>query len=260
MGDKEGNYTTGDSFTGSKDYLPRYLANIERIPRMSAAEEFDLLARWRNFKDMKARQRVIEANLCLVPPIAKRQAHKFKLDQPSQANKNRARNDGLRLQDRSCFRELIGEGNLALVTAFDAFPMGSNVRFEHYARSCIRNAIVRHALSLLSVVHRPWGQRVRSDLINDPALPDQVSSDDYCGSRARPASDLNGADKPSKSAHSNLRPWPKEPSPITIDNLPWILQARVYGWKLKDIATELRCSIPTAHRRVKAAIQEVRHA
>jgi hypothetical protein len=130
-GDKSGNYETGESFIGSKDYLPGYLASINRIPPMSAVEEHELLARWRRFKDRKARKRVIEANLRLVLPIARRQGQKFKLDRASPANKNRARREGLRLQEGSCFRELLGEGNLALVEAFDAFPAGSNVRFEH---------------------------------------------------------------------------------------------------------------------------------
>jgi hypothetical protein len=146
------------------------------------------------------------------------------------------------------------------VEAFDAFPVGANVRFEHYARPCIRNAVCRHAVSLLSAVDRPWGKRTLQDVILDPALPDPVSPEDYCGSRVRAAEGLNDTDFTSRSTHKPLRPWPIDPHCIKIEDLPPVLQLRMKGFKLRDIAQELGCSIPTAHRRVKAAIQEVIHA
>ena len=237
---------------GPKDYLPDYLASLKRIPKMSAAEETDLLPRWHRFQDAKARERVITASLHIVPPIAFSQARKFKLDMASPANANRARKERLRLHAR----DLISEGNLALVKAFDAFPAGSNVRFENYARACVRNAIVRHAVSLLSVVERPWGKRTTQDIGIDPLLPEMIGVEESTGCRqAKPA--LREKGELRKSAFDELRSWP-EPSRRESISLPWILQARVAGLKLKDIAERLGCSIPTAHRRVKAAIEEVR--
>jgi hypothetical protein len=94
------------------------------------------------------------------------------------------------------------------VEAFDAFPVGANVRFERYARPCIRNAVCRHAVSLVSAVDRPWGKRTPQDVILDPALPDPVSPEDYCGSRVRAAEGLNDTDFTSRSTHKPLRPCP----------------------------------------------------
>lgn len=254
-----GNYETEDSCNGPKDYLAVYLASLKSIPKMSAIEEADLLARWHKFKDMKAREKVIAANLRVVPPIAFNQARKFRLDPASIANKNRARKNGLRLQDGSCARDLISEGNLALVKAFDSFRPRSNIRFKHYARTCVRNAVVRHAVSLLSVVDRPWGKRVTQDIGIDPLKPDIVGVDESTGGRqAKPTSQAN--DQKRTSNFAALRSRPEPPRVFDATELPWILAARLKGFKLKDIALELGVSIPTAHRRVKAAIQEVRHA
>ena len=87
----------------------------------------------------------------------------------------------------------------------------------------------------------------KSDIWVDPGMPDFVQEDIGC-SQYKPT---NG-DSPSNI--KKLCTW-AEPQLL---ELPWILQARLEGLKLKDIARELDCSIPTAHRRVKAAIEEVR--
>jgi RNA polymerase sigma factor (sigma-70 family) len=259
--DKPGNLETGESFGGPKDYLPAYLASLKRIPKMSAAEEADLLARWHRFKDMKARDRVITATLRVVPPIAAAQARKFRLDQATEANKNAAKNWGRPMQDHSCFRDLIGEGNLALVEAFDAFPPRHNSRFEHYARTCVRNAVVRRAVSLLSAVDRPWGSRVKQDMSIDPMLPDPIDVRESTGCRqAKPTVREKGERRVNNFAA--LRSWlePDPPHLKDASELPPILVARLKGFRLKDIARDLGVSIPTAHRRVRAAIEEVRLA
>ena len=227
---------------------------------MSAAEEWDLLASWYKFKDLTARERVITATLHVVPPIAFKQAGNFKLDRASPANANRAKRERLRLEPASCARDLIGEGNLALVEAFDAFPERHNTRFENYARTCVRNAICRHAVSLLSVVDKPWGQRVEQDVgIDDPMLPDMVGAED--GSRRATPTTLS-KELPAQSNFTPMRNPEVQFNPEfhawDLTELPWILQARLDGQKLKDIAAKLNCSIPTAHRRVCAAILEVR--
>jgi hypothetical protein len=162
---------------------------------------------------------------------------------------------------------LIGEGNLALVTAFDAFPAGSNVRFEQYARTCIRNAVVRHAVSLISSVDRPWGQRVTSDIICDPGRPGLVGAEESTGCfqyKATTVTVTNNDLEVEESVSSNRRWLRGETSPPRVwrgdIELPPILMARLHGKKLKDIASELGVSIATAHRRVKAAIEEVKYA
>jgi RNA polymerase sigma factor (sigma-70 family) len=225
---------------------------------MSVDEEADLLSRWRRFKDEKARERVIEASLRLVPPIALRQARKFKLDSASKANANQAKNLGItfKLQQHSCARDLIGEGNLALTQAFDAFPAGANVRFAHYARPCVRNAIVRHAVSLLSAVNRPWGEPVKQDFSIDPMKPDLIGAEESTGCfQAKPT--LGDRGQRRTKVFSQLRSEPEPPRCYEAIELPWVIEARLKGFKLKDIARELGVSIPTAHRRVKAAIEEV---
>lgn len=259
-----GNYNTGDSFAGSKDYLPGYLASIKRIPKMSAAEETDLLARWHNFKDEKARERVIEATLHMVPPIAFKQAGKFKLDRASPHNANYAKATktfpwGRKMQRASCARDLISEGNLALVKAFDAFPERHNGRFENYARTCIRNAICRHAVSLLSVVNRPWGKPTKNDFHYDQEEVFPAGIDIGCRWAKRVTL---SKERPAKTNFAQMRQFEARFTPKLHDltELPWILQARIDGLKLKDIAAELGVSIPTAHRRVKAAIHEVCYA
>ena len=44
MVDKTGNYTTGESFKGPKDYFTLQMARVKQIPPLDAAEETELLA------------------------------------------------------------------------------------------------------------------------------------------------------------------------------------------------------------------------
>ena len=178
-------------------------------------EEADLLSRWERFKDQKARERVISASLRLVPPIARAQARKFG-----------------HLSDLHA--ELVAEGNLALTEAFDAFPPRRNVRFERYARPCIRNAVVRRAASLLSVVDRPWGVRVKTDNWIDPTKPDPIPLGEDTGCRR-----IKSVNSESKSNFTRIRAFEEPPIRYDPIELPWILEARLTGWKLKDIAHEL---------------------
>ena len=59
------------------EYLDIYAADLARIPRLSAAEIDDFFARYKRRCDEAIRNRVIEAHLWLVPPIAKAQARKY---------------------------------------------------------------------------------------------------------------------------------------------------------------------------------------
>ena len=80
------------------------MVEMKAIPRLTAEEEIELLARWHKYRDKKARKRVIEGSLYLVPPIANSQARKFNIDNQ--------------------LPELVLDGNLALVKAFDASGLG----------------------------------------------------------------------------------------------------------------------------------------
>jgi hypothetical protein len=62
--------------------------------------------------------------------------------------------------------ELLAQGNLALVQAFDGFGPHVSVPFSHYARSCISHAIVRCSAGSLSVVDIPFGKgrKVKQDI------------------------------------------------------------------------------------------------
>jgi DNA-directed RNA polymerase specialized sigma24 family protein len=238
--ERDGNYKTGESFTGERDFFSIYMANLKSIPPMSSDEERELLTRWELFQDEKARERIITAHMPLVPPIARSTCRRFQF--------NVWQN----------LPELVAEGNFAVVKAFEAFPPRSNSRFQNYARRSIRNATNRCAVSLLSVVHRPWGERVTSDVYIDPMLPDVIGVEESTGCYRAHETQRDDA----KASASNFAPMRSgasaHPPPETIE-LPWILQAQLAGLKLKVIAQQLDVSISTAHRRAKAAIEEVRH-
>jgi RNA polymerase sigma factor (sigma-70 family) len=209
---------------------------LKRILPVSAEEEADLLALLWEFEDPNARDRLITAHLPIVVPIALKQARKFRLDVAS------------------TLPEFVAEGNLHLVLAVDAFPPRSNVRLANYARRCIRNGIVRYAVSCLSVVHHPWGKRAKQDLYIDPTRPDLVGAEENTGCKqAKPTTGKN------RTNLSYMRSEPESLLSFEGIRLPQILEARVAGLKLREIAQHLGVSIPTAHRRVKAAIEEVRH-
>jgi len=119
---------TSDKDSNESRMLRRYLDQISNIPMLTEAEEVDLGERARQ-GDMKALERMIQANLRFVVAYAKRYTGM-----------------GLSLLD------LIHEGNVGLIEAAMRFDPSRKVRFISYAVWWIRQAII-HALSQYSRIY-----------------------------------------------------------------------------------------------------------
>ena len=102
--------------------LKKYLKEISRLPRITAAEERELGVKIQR-GDTKALRRLVEANLRFVVSYAKRY-----------------RGCGL------SFLDLINEGNIGLIEAAKRFDPEKKVKFITYAVWWVRQAII-HALS-----------------------------------------------------------------------------------------------------------------
>jgi len=101
-----------------QDSLQRYFSEVDRIPRISAAEEARL-AQLSRAGDRAAEQRLVRANLRFVISVAKRYEHL-----------------GVPLAD------LINEGNIGLMTAAGKFDETRGFKFISYAVNWIRQSIV----------------------------------------------------------------------------------------------------------------------
>jgi RNA polymerase primary sigma factor len=111
-----------ESRGSSSESLKKYLKEISRLPRITAAEERELGARIKK-GDAQALRKLVEANLRFVVSYAKRY-----------------RGCGL------SFLDLINEGNIGLIEAAKRFDPGRKVKFITYAVWWVRQAII-HALS-----------------------------------------------------------------------------------------------------------------
>ncbi len=101
------------------DPVRMYLKEIGRVPLLKLEEELDLAEKMVN-GDLRAKQRLVEANLRLVVSIAKRYVGKGMF-----------------------FLDLIQEGNLGLMKAVDKFDYQKGYKFSTYATWWIRQAITR---------------------------------------------------------------------------------------------------------------------
>lgn len=101
------------------DPVKVYLKEIGKIPLLTAEEEIDLAIRIAQ-NDLKAKQRLEEANLRLVVSIAKKYSGR-----------------GMH------FLDLIQEGNLGLIKAVEKFDYTKGFKFSTYATWWIRQAITR---------------------------------------------------------------------------------------------------------------------
>ncbi len=111
-----------ESRSASSESLKKYLKEISRLPRITAAEERPHGARIKK-GDAPAVRKLVEANLRFVVSYAKRY-----------------RGCGL------SFLDLINEGNIGLIEAAKRFDPGKKVKFITYAVWWVRQAII-HALS-----------------------------------------------------------------------------------------------------------------
>jgi RNA polymerase sigma-32 factor len=106
-----------------------YLADIGRVPLLSAEEEQELARAYRRDRDRRAADRLVAANLRFVVKVA------FEYRRP-----------GLSLPD------LIQEGNIGLLRAVERFDPDRNVRLISYAVSSIRACMRDHLLRSHSLV------------------------------------------------------------------------------------------------------------
>src|SRR5215472_3438315 len=146
------------------DSVKQYLKEIGMYPLLSAEQEIFLAERVSR-GDLRARQRLIEANLRLVVSIAKRYS-----------------NQGLPLLD------LIQEGNIGLMRATQKFDYKRGFRFSTYATWWIRQAISRAIAEHSRTIHIPVHiveiiykiKRIARRMYQEQgleALPDQLASE-----------------------------------------------------------------------------------
>ncbi len=142
----------------SLDAVTQYFQGIKRLQNVSKEEMASL---WKRAKkgDKKAAKRIVETNLRLVIPIAKKY-YRPGID----------------------FLDLIEEGNLGLMHAVEKFDPQRGFRFSTYAAYWIEQAVRRaldeqsktirippHALEALRKWMREW-DRMKSGLGRDPTL------------------------------------------------------------------------------------------
>lgn len=222
----------------------RYLAKIRSIPPISDREAAELLTRWRDHCDEKAKRKAIEGSLHLVPPIAKATTKRFRFFGPA---------------FMPTWFELMSAGYLGLCEASVAFKPDVGTPFTHYARRCIRNECVRDAKRLLSAVDRPYDVSTPMDLMLDVTRPDPVAVYENHGGRARPTTGSDSEDEQLRSTHARLRQWPegwevkfkKEGASVGAA----IFDLRTAGFTLKETADRLDMSLTTVWRRQQAYME-----
>lgn len=104
---------------GDSKILAMYLHEINKIPLLTREEEIDLAKKAKR-GDENARKKIANANLRFVVSVAKKY-----------------QNNGLELAD------LIGEGNIGLLTAIEKFDVTKGYHFISYAVWWIRQAILK---------------------------------------------------------------------------------------------------------------------
>jgi RNA polymerase primary sigma factor len=115
-------YTDTSSGMSLDDPVRMYLREIGRIPLLTAQEEIDLARKIAagGPEGMKAKRKLVQANLRLVVSIAKKYVGRGML-----------------------FLDLIQEGNLGLIRAAEKFDHERGYKFSTYATWWIRQAITR---------------------------------------------------------------------------------------------------------------------
>ncbi len=146
----------------STDTTSQYFKGIQKLAQIDREE---LHALWRKAKrgDRQAKQRIMEANLRLVVPIA-RKYHRQGID----------------------FMDLIEEGNLGLMHSIDKFEPKKGYRFSTYASYWIEQSIRRaveeqsktirippHAWEALRKWLRMW-EKLHTKLGRDPSLAEMA--------------------------------------------------------------------------------------
>jgi hypothetical protein len=116
----------------SEDIAELHFRRIQAFPVLSDAEEQDLLQRWCEFKDEKAKDRIIEAHMRMVPPIARAAALKAGFE-PNYEMMPTAQRRHAATGFAEVVSDLTAAGNLGLVQALGGYRLGANVKFYTYA-------------------------------------------------------------------------------------------------------------------------------
>lgn len=109
--------------------LAQYIQNIQRLPILSAEEEYEYATRWARDKDSDAAEKLVASHLRMVVSVA----YDF-------------RNYGVP------FAELIASGNMGLMQALQKFDPERGFRFSTYAMFWIRAEIYETILQNWSIV------------------------------------------------------------------------------------------------------------
>ncbi|MEK6543247.1 MAG: RNA polymerase sigma factor RpoD/SigA [Elusimicrobiota bacterium] len=145
-------------YSNGYDLTKQYFQGIQRLPQVSREEGHEL---WKKAKkgDKPAKKKIMESNLKLVIPIAKKY-HRANMD----------------------FLDLIEEGNLGLMHAIDKFEPSKGFRFSTYASYWIEQGIRRaieeqsktirippHAWEALRKWFKAW-DKLHGQLGRDPTV------------------------------------------------------------------------------------------
>jgi len=112
-----------------RDQLDWYLKQVRSYPTLSREKETELATKWRQKGDRRAAERLLNANLRTVIPIARRY-----------------------IRSGEPFDDLIGEGNLGIVHALQKYDPDKETRFATYASFWIRTYLTRYVRRNRSMV------------------------------------------------------------------------------------------------------------
>jgi RNA polymerase sigma factor (sigma-70 family) len=112
-----------------RDELDWYLRQVRSFPTLSREKETELAVKWREQGDRRAAERLLNANLRTVIPIARRY-----------------------LRSGEPFDDLVGEGNLGIVHALQKYDPDKATRFATYASFWIRTYLTRYVRRTRSMV------------------------------------------------------------------------------------------------------------
>jgi RNA polymerase sigma-32 factor len=107
-----------------------YQALVQRIPKLSREREHELAVRWRDERNLAARDELVACNLRHVTAVASR----------------------FRRQTAVSFDELVAEGNIGLLQALDKFDPDQGTRFITYAVYWVRAYMSQYVVRSRSLV------------------------------------------------------------------------------------------------------------
>jgi RNA polymerase sigma factor (sigma-70 family) len=188
----------------STDTISQYFKGIQKLAQVSREEVHEL---WKKAKkgDRNAKRRIMEVNLRLVVPIAKKY-HRQGID----------------------FLDLVEEGNLGLMHSIDKFEPSKGYRFSTYASYWIEQSIRRaveeqsktirippHAWEALRKWLKQW-EKLHAQLGRDPTLAEMARKMHWTARQVRGVLDAAEAAKGIGSLES---PIESEDENITVEDM-----------------------------------------